>query len=255
MKKVYLILYLVPIFLGSTFSILKLAVAEMSPYTLIMYRFLFASLVMLGLVIYGKTKLFDKKEMFYGGFLGLILAAVYFASTVGVKYTSASNAGFLSDSTLVFVVIFSYIFLKQKLSKLSLLGLITVFVGMYALIFTDGIRFYRGDFIVILAPIFGAIHVLVTSKITKNISINTILLYQFITVTIVAFVVALFTQSSLTIESVNLFLALSYLGFFVTTFRYFAEIFSMRKIDPTNVTLVMLLTPLWSALFAYVFLD
>jgi drug/metabolite transporter (DMT)-like permease len=74
-------------------------------------------------------------------------------------------------------------------------------------------------------------------------------------VTIVAFVVALFTQSSLTIESVNLFLALSYLGFFVTTFRYFAEIFSMRKIDPTNVTLVMLLTPLWSALFAYVFLD
>ena len=255
MKKYYFILLLVPILLGSTYPVLKYAVSAMSPYTLIAYRFLIASLVMLFITKYFKEKLFEKKEIKYGIILGLLLLGIYLAETVGIQWTNASNAGFISDSTAIFVIIFGFLFFKEKTKPVSLIGVLIVFIGMYLLIFTQGIKVYTGDFLILLAPFFGSLHVLITSRIASKVHIYRILFYQFLVVGLMALILSLILGITLSIPSGEIILLIIYLGLIVTSYRYFAEIFSMRKIKPANVTLIILMTPIWAAIFSYIFLK
>lgn len=110
MKKYYTIIFFVPILLGSTYPLIKFAIDDISPYTLIFYRFLIASIVLAIIVKFLKKKLYNKLEIKHGIILGLLLTGIYFAETVGIQWTHASNAGFLSDATVVFVIIFGLLF-------------------------------------------------------------------------------------------------------------------------------------------------
>ena len=62
----------------------------------------------------------DKKTIKYGvQYLSVIIFAEYIFMTFGVKFTTVSNAGFLTCLAGVFVPIITFVFLKQKLERKS----------------------------------------------------------------------------------------------------------------------------------------
>jgi drug/metabolite transporter (DMT)-like permease len=255
MRKEYLLILLVPVLVGLAFPILKFAVGAVSPFALNAARFLVAAILVLLITVYSKKQLYERTELKYGILLGLLLAGIYLTESIGIQWTSASNAGFLSDSTAIFVVIFGSLFFKHKTKPVAMLGVLAVFVGIYFLIFTEGIKVYKGDFLILVSPILGAFHMLLSYKIANKVFIPRLLMYQFFTVAIISSGLSFLLNVDLNIFSVNIILVLFYLGLILTGFRYFAEIFAMRKINPTNVALILLTIPIWAAIFSNIFLK
>jgi drug/metabolite transporter (DMT)-like permease len=85
---------------GSTFVLVRDAVAQVPPFTFIAYRFLAAALLLAAirprLAAGGQPGLLAA-----GAVAGLALFAGYGFQTVGLQYTTASNAGFITGLAVV----------------------------------------------------------------------------------------------------------------------------------------------------------
>jgi drug/metabolite transporter, DME family len=71
--------------------------------------------------------------MFLGGFVGSYLAL--FAWIIGFKYTSASIASILNQTSVFLILIFAAVFLKERLTALKITGALLGFLGVALIIF------------------------------------------------------------------------------------------------------------------------
>ncbi|HWJ03488.1 MAG TPA: DMT family transporter, partial [Verrucomicrobiae bacterium] len=100
--KADLSLVLVTLVWGATFVTVKNAVADMPPFRFIAIRFAIAC-VFLMLLAPRKLKLINRANLIPGTLIGLFLFGGYSFQTIGLKYTSASNAGFITGLSVVLV--------------------------------------------------------------------------------------------------------------------------------------------------------
>jgi len=104
---------------GATFTVVKDAVARMPPFLFIGLRFLLAAGV---LAIIGAFRGLTKREMQLGAITGFALFAGYAFQTVGLQYTTASNAGFITGMFVVFTPVIGaivYLLLEEFLSQVT----------------------------------------------------------------------------------------------------------------------------------------
>lgn len=79
---------------------------------------------------------------------GLILFASYAAQAYGQQFTTASKAGFLTGSSIIYVPLFAAVFLHQRPSPITLMGVLLAFIGMITISVEGSISdlsFGRGD--------------------------------------------------------------------------------------------------------------
>jgi drug/metabolite transporter (DMT)-like permease len=84
---------------GSTFVLVRDAVAQVPPFAFIAYRFLAAALLLAA--IRPRLAAVGAPELAAGAVAGLALFAGYGFQTVGLQYTTASNAGFITGLSVV----------------------------------------------------------------------------------------------------------------------------------------------------------
>ena len=97
---------------GATFYIVKGAIGQIDPIVLVGYRFALAGILLgIYLVITRRALFVGLKD---GLILGIILWALYIPQTIGLKYTSAANSGFITGLFVVIVPILAYFFFRKK---------------------------------------------------------------------------------------------------------------------------------------------
>ncbi|WP_163836278.1 EamA family transporter [Spartinivicinus ruber] len=111
---------------GFNFSVIKLGVEAMDPLILAGFRFTFAAIPAVFFIKRPNVKL--KVLISYGllfgvGVWGLMNLAIY-------SGVSAGMAGLILEFTVFISVIFGVVFLKEKLSKVGIVGLLFAFVGL-----------------------------------------------------------------------------------------------------------------------------
>jgi drug/metabolite transporter (DMT)-like permease len=96
---------------------------------LIGYRFLIAGL--LGLLVFKMNPFKISKEIYkHSLVLSSLLMVIYVSSTYGLKYTSASNAGFIIGSSVILVPINNGLIYKEKLSRNENISSLICFIGL-----------------------------------------------------------------------------------------------------------------------------
>ena len=114
--------------------------------------------------------LYIKKPKWYWG--KYFIAGILFYSSmvilyvVSIRLTTAANAIFLQFTAPIWVVIFGYFILKEKVSKFDIFAMIFIFLGM-GLFFIDDLTFY-GFWGNIMALVSGICFALVTVLIRKE---------------------------------------------------------------------------------------
>ena len=86
---------------GSTFYLVKQAIADVHPITLIAYRFLIAGAILLGFLLATRRPLF--RGFGRGLILGVIIWLLYVPQTIGLGMTTAANSGFITGLFVVFI--------------------------------------------------------------------------------------------------------------------------------------------------------
>ena len=71
--------------------------------------------------------------MLPGSFLGAFLALILWIA--GMKYTQASTASALNQTSSIFVFVLAAIFLKEPINRIRVIGIILAFAGVIMVCF------------------------------------------------------------------------------------------------------------------------
>ncbi len=143
----YLYLGLNTIVWGAAFIAVKPALSVTTPFRYLLYRFFFAALLSLPILIHYWSKIKNKKKIITKITLleligtTLSLGLLY----IGLDNTSAIEAGFITTTTPIFIVLAGILYLKEKEEKHEWFGLILSFIGT-ALLTTLPVILYANSF-------------------------------------------------------------------------------------------------------------
>lgn len=147
------VLLLITLIWGSTFTLVKGALADATPFLFISIRFLLAVLIFLA-IFYKKIFPLDFFSFRAGAAVGLFLFLGFAFQTYGLAYTTASRSAFLT-SLLVLWVPFVSLFVEKERPAVSQWSAIGVAVaGMWFLNRPEAGRLNRGDWLTLLAAFF-----------------------------------------------------------------------------------------------------
>ncbi len=241
---------------GSTFAIIKDVLDQIMPFTFLAYRFLLAVLI-LSVIFWKRIKSIDKIILKKGFLIGIFLFLGYAFQTVGLKYTTATKAGFITGLSVVLVPIISYLFFKEKINRNSIIGVVFAVVGLWFLNYNSSYNFNLGDFLVLLCAVSFAMHIISVGLYTKKMDYVLLVIVQLATVFVLSLLIALFFERpDIHLSySFNVWWSIILTGVFATALAFYMQNRFQRYSTATKTAIIFSGEPLFSAIFAYLLLG
>ena len=201
--------------------------------------------------------LFSYKKTFFSalyksglpGLIGGIILSIGFSSYVFAMYeTTVANTNFIIQTQTLFLAIFGYIFLKEKISKLTFACIILAVSGIFLMLgnsISPGEM--TGNLVAFIMPISFAILILIVRKFPKVDMIPLQLVAG-----IFAMIIGLLMSPTIIVSSKDIFLGFL-AGFFQVGFGFIFITIGARSTPAAFVGIIMLteavLGPLWAWMF------
>jgi len=241
---------------GSTFAIIKNILNLIPPYTFLTYRFLLATLVLM--VIFLKNmRGVNKAILRKGSLIGIFLFLSYAFQTVGLKYTSATKTGFISGFYVVLVPVISHFFIKEKINRNSVIGVILAFIGLWFLNYTNGFSFNFGDFLVFLSAFFTAMYIIMVGLYSRKFNPFLLTTVQLFTVFILSLLMAIiFEKPAIHLSyPFNVWWVIIFMGIFATAFALYMQNKFQGYSTAIKTAIIFSGEPIFAAIFAYFLLG
>jgi len=107
------------------------------------------------------------------GFLGGSIPFLLFFR--GLQLTSSAGAALIHKSMFVFVIIFAFIFLKERVNKNIIIGAGLLFVGNFLILKINDFGFNYGSLLILIATLFWAIENTLSKYTLRNLSGNVVI--------------------------------------------------------------------------------
>jgi len=259
----YLLIVLAVIFWGSSFIATKVALKELSPEAIISLRLIIASVFLLIIaIVYKKDFSINLKS--HGIIFILALIAVFhlMIQVTGLKYTTASNTGWIIGTAPIFMAILAAIFFRERIGLLKISGIIIAMFGLLLLIGKGNITNVdlienKGDLLVLASAFTWGVYSMVNKKISLSYSPLMTILYLFImmAVIIIPFNLNAGSVSSVVHLSLNGWISILFLGLFCSGIAYVIWAYSLRDLESAKVGAFLYFEPIVTVLAAWILLS
>ena len=253
-RKYNIYMVIATIFFGMTYVLTKICLNYSTEFHIISFRFLIAFIVSL-IFLHKKIFPIKRKEFLYSLLLGTLLFLVFIAMTVGVKYSTATNASFLISLSVIFIPFFSWIFNKEKPKKSIFVILIIAVIGIMLLTLDKNLEFHIGDILCLICSLLFSFHVLITERFVKNNNPITLGVLQFGGVALLSFLVQYPIEKFTLPKNEKFWISLMILSVFCTALAYIIQTVSQKKLSSTLIGLILSLEPIFSGIFGYFILN
>lgn len=245
---------LVALFWGSTYFLTKIAVGMLQPFNLTAIRFGTAFLIT-ALFFFKRIVKADKTILKYSAILGTLAFIAVLSMTIGVQYTTASNAGFLISLSVIMIPIISIVFLKKKIKGKLLLSVALATIGIVFLTVNEQLSINKGDILCIICALSFALQVLIMERIPKSVDSVAVGALQLGIVALLNGAISIFTENFTFPSDLELWGVIIILGVFCTAVCYILQIYALKDTSAVQAGIILSLEPVFSAIFAYIFLD
>lgn len=243
-------LFLVSVIWGATFPVVKVSLDFITPMGFIALRFLLASLV---LFLFYFKRVFRNRDAFKASLLlGIFLFLGYTFQTIGLKYTTSSNAGFITGLYVIFTPIFARFIVKERLTWRVWTALLFSLLGLYLLSGISGFNF--GDLLELLCAIAYGIHVSLIGKFSREKDSATLTIMQLFFVFLLS---SLWWGGEGFPVEFNPFLAFGIIltGIFASAIAILLQVKAQRQISPSRAAIIFTTEPVFAGLFSFLFLG
>ncbi|MGB4644373.1 MAG: DMT family transporter [Dictyoglomaceae bacterium] len=251
-----LILLLVTLIWGSTFSFSKIALSYLSPFLLLFLRFSLGTLSLLFYLLIKRQRIDINLPGFLLGMINFLAIAL---QTIGLKYTTATKTAFITGLSVLIVPFLEWWILKNKIYWNIWLGVFLGFLGLLLLTvdFSELNAINIGDLLVFLCAVLYAIQIVyIAYMVGKNSTLDLAFSELFFT-SIFSFIFYLVLESGN--FPINYFpeciFHIVYLGIVATSFALTLQLIGQKYLSPTKSTLIYNLEPLFASIFAIVLLS
>ncbi len=238
---------------GSSFPAIKLTVSSINEYAYVGFRSLIALIGLLPYTVYYHVNKGFNKHVAVGGLIiGVIYSIGLWLQGWGMKYTTASNAAFITGLNVVFVHLYSAL-RHKRYSKLLALSITIALLGLYILT-NPATTINPGDLLVLLGAVAWAAYVILVSKYSKH---NPIIMTFYTMIPPASYLVVLLHNTTpndwSTLASTMWILA--YLAMACSNVATILQLYGQRYVRVEVAAIIYLLEPVFAAILSYITLG
>ncbi len=263
--KADMLLLLTALIWGLAFVAQRVGMDHVGPFTFNGVRFLLGASVLLPLALrtgdVGDTSDFvgiggkRRGMLLWGGLVaGMALFAGASLQQVGLVYTTAGKAGFITGLYVVIVPLFG-LFFRQKSSAGDLVGAVMAAVGLYFLSVTEDLTMAFGDVLELVGAFFWAGHVCLIGLLSPRVRATQLACAQYAVCGVLSLGTAVCVE---TITAQGLWGALVpilYGGGLSVGLAYTLQVVAQREAKPTHAAILLSLEAVFAALAGWALLD
>lgn len=245
---------------GSAFIAQSVGMDKIGPFTFQAVRcFLAVVFLFPASALFAKGKPFWKSwadpALWRSGVIcGLALFAASSLQQIGLVYTDAGKAGFLTAMYIVFVP-FLGLFVGQKPGRNALLSLIPAIVGLYLLSCTSVSGINKGDVLLLLCAVAFSVQILLIDRHCAGLDGLKLNCIQALVVAVLSVPWAFLTETVDASLIASCWLPLGYAGVLSMGVAYTLQIVGQKRVAPSAAALLMSLESVFAALFGWLLLH
>jgi len=240
---------------GFAFVAQRVGMDYVGPFTFNGVRFALGSLVLVPLILRNRKnqtsngKVLNREEkkvvIFGGAILSITLFAAASLQQVGLVYTTAGNAGFITGLYVVLVPILG-LFWKQRPDAGTWIGAFFAVIGLYFLSITDKFTISFGDLLELFGAFLWAGHVLIIGWLSPKMDSLKLACTQFTALLVEKIVMKSIFQAAIPIL---------YGGALSVGVAYTLQVVAQKKARPAHAAIILSLEAVFAAFGGWLILD
>lgn len=236
---------------GTTFVMTKNALADIGPFLFLGIRFMMA-FILLTLLSFKSIKLIDRSALRNGIIIGLFLLIGYVFQTVGLQYTSSSNAGFITGLSVVLVPIIYSIINRRLLGASIIFTVLLAAAGLYLMSVQPGtFHLGRGDLLVLVCAIGFAMHIILVDRYSHRHNPVAITAVQILFVAVVCLLIGLIFEPFPQSFPTSVIGAIIVTAVFATTMAFLLQNAMQQYSTPTRFAIILTMEPVFAGMAGY----
>lgn len=244
---------------GSTFVAQSVGVEKVGAFTFLAIRTALAVLVLLGALWVRNRKSFltiltNPRLWKVALPCGIALFAATAFQQVGLIYTTAGKAGFITAMYILLVPIFG-LFLKRKPSITVVFSVVIAAVGLY-LISGAGLGAVNiGDVLMLGCAVAFAVQIMIVDRVAGELDSMALNMAQSLVAGVISAMFMLLTEELVLTDILSCWLPLSYAGVLSMGIAYTLQIVGQKSLEPTTASLLMSFESVFAALSGWLILQ
>ena len=249
---------------GFAFVAQRVGMDYVGPFTFNGIRFAIGSLSLLPLVILSRGEHTPghnilqpadlKTILLGGGALGLALFSGASLQQIGLVYTTAGKAGFITGLYVIIVPLLG-LFWRQQPKIGTWVGAILAAFGLYFLSVTEQFTIALGDLLVLIGAFFWAAHVLIIGWLSPRINPIKLAFSQYLACSILSLITAAVIED---VDMNSIFQAaipILYGGLLSVGIAYTLQVIAQREAHPAHAAILLSMEAVFAAIGGWLLLG
>jgi len=247
---------------GFAFVAQRVGMEYVGPFTFNGVRFALGALSLVPLILFYKQRADEKelkkqdlkKVVGVGMLAGMVLFLGASLQQMGLVYTTAGKAAFITCLYIVFVPVVG-IFLKQYISMMTWLGSIIAIGGLYLLCVKDSLFISYGEVLELIGALFWTFHILLIDRFSCQVDVLKLSFFQFVTCSMLSLLTA-FCIETVSLEHIRQALVpILYGGIFSVGIAYTLQVVGQKYAQPSHVAIILSMETVFAAIGGWLILD
>lgn len=240
---------------GATFVIVKEAIEVIPPYEFLAIRFIVASAVLAALIP-KQVRATGPATLRAGAIAGIALGAGYGFQTVGLQFTSATKAGFITGLFVVFTPPLAAVMLRRAPTFVAMASTLIAAFGLFLLtVGRLGAGFNFGDLLVGGCAISFALHVVILGKIAKDHRAGVLAVFQLGIAGLAFALISVASEELVWPSTAQVWFALAITSLLASSAAYLIQTWAQKHLSPTQTAVTLTMEPVFAGVAGFLILD
>ncbi len=258
------LLLITAIIWGFAFVAQRMGMDYVEPFTFNGFRFALGSLSLIPLLLIqrvhfsessaNKSSISLRYVVISGGLTGLALFTGASLQQIGLVYTTAGKAGFITGLYVVIVPIILRL-VGQRSSVGTWIGAFLAVIGLFFLSVTDEFTVEFGDFLEIIGAFFWAGHVILVGFFSRKIHPIKLSFIQFVTCSLLSLLTAVFIETITLSSLLEATVPILYGGLCSVGIAYTLQVVAQRDAHPSHAAILLSLESVFAAIGGWLILN
>lgn len=196
-----------------------------------------------------------RRDLIIGGILcGLLLFAASSLQQIGIVYTTAGKAGFITAFYIVIVPVLG-VFLHKRIGWKVWTAVVMALAGLYFLCMTEKLTVGKGDLYIFLCALIFSVHILVIDHFSPRVDGVKMSCIQFFTCGIVSLIPMFLWETPRVDNLLAGWVPLLYAGVLSCGVAYTLQVVGQKNVNPAIASLLLSLESCFSVLAGWLILG
>lgn len=239
---------------GAAYAVIKDALNTYSPFQLLFFRFLLATLI-LAVIFHRRLGQLGKENLIIGSKIGIFLFLAFATMILGIQRTTASKLSFILGIYVLIVPFLSMLVTRKRPEFKTVVGAVLAAAGIGLLTLNQSLTIGRGDLISLSSSFFFAVHMLMIERYSGKCDAILSTLVQFgLCAVLFGALTGVFEAYTPHITPHGV-LGLGYIVLFSTVIAFLVQNIAQKYLNASSTALILSLETGFGGIFAVLLLH